>query len=69
MIELIVGIAFLIFTFWIMRSEEADPLWFSGFMGLFDVTKVEHPYVYWFAIITQILFSLGLIVYGIFKIT
>jgi len=68
MIPIIIGIAFLIFTIWGMRTEEADALWFSGFMGIFDITKMEHPYLYWFAISTQIIFSLGFIIYGVFQV-
>jgi len=68
MLALIVGVICLYFTYLSARHEESDPLWFSSFMGLFDVTKKEHPYLFWFSITTQAFFSLGLITYGVIKL-
>ena len=67
-IALSIGSGLLVLILWGLRSEEADPLWFFDFHDFFDVSRSEHPLLYWFAIITQMIFAFGLIAFGVLKL-
>ena len=68
MITLVIGVAILLYTFWCIRSEEADPFWFISYLDFIEVTRMENPYVFWLTITVQFVVSGGMIIYGIFEI-
>ena len=68
MFALIIGTGFLIYTLWCTRNEEADPFWFISYLDWIEVSRIGNPFLYWVAIITQLIFSVGLMVYGIMDI-
>ena len=70
MIPLIVGLVLLIVTFLNLRDEDADPLLFSDFLSNhFEITREEHPFIYWATITVQILVGLGAISYGLVSLS
>lgn len=69
MTALLIGVALLIYTVWNFRSEEADPLLFSDFFtGVFDVTRMEHPFIYWAAVTLQVLVAVGAVALGLYQV-
>ena len=63
---LVIGIALLGYTLWNWRNEEADPLLFSEYLsGHFEITRMEHPFIYWAIITIQLIVALGSIGFGI----
>lgn len=67
MLSLIGGLLFLGFTLWEIRRGEADLLWWLGGLGV-DITRAGNPLLFWLTIGTQVLFSLMLVILGVFSI-
>ncbi len=57
------GIVFLLYTFWNIRTGEADFFAWMGEPGI-EVTREDNGIFFWIAIVLQMLVSLGMIVLG-----
>ena len=65
MFALIIGAGFLVYTLWCIKNEEVDPFWFISYLDWVEVSRFENPIIYWGTIITQIVISVGLMIYGV----
>lgn len=57
------GIVFLLYTFWNIRTGEADFFAWMGEAGI-EVTREDNGIFFWIAIVLQMLVGLGLVAFG-----
>jgi hypothetical protein len=66
-IEMVLGIALLLYTLWQVRQGETDTIFLFDWWLWFDISREKNPIIFWCCIFAQTSAGVGLVIHGFIK--